>query len=356
MSMEKDKIAYEQLLQGIQSYVNKCLAESNRDITTTGKIVGIVEDGGYTVEINGVQYSDIDTIGGECTLNEMVKIVIPQSQYNNMFILKGGSGSSSGGTSVSGVSSVNGQTSTVTLKASDVGALPSTTKIPSKTSDLINDNGYVVDDNYVHTDNNYTTADKEKLSDTVNNTDFNALKNQVNTNEDNIVMLDSDIEELNTDVGTLKTDMTTVKGAVTTIQDDYVSKTRTINGKALSEDILLSANDIQDFPTSLPANGGTANYLKTNELISSTNLNNITTSGFYYCPLNATVAGFSNCPTKKAFFMLVGKHTGFYQEITEYMTASPKKYMRNYYAGKWGSWYRIYTTADPPQATMVWNE
>ena len=89
MSMEKDKIAYEQLLQGIQSYVNKCLEESNRDITTTGKIVEVVEDGGYTVEINGVQYSDIDTIGGECALNEMVRVVIPQGQYNNMFILKG---------------------------------------------------------------------------------------------------------------------------------------------------------------------------------------------------------------------------------------------------------------------------
>ena len=89
MSMEKDKIAYEQLLQGIQSYVNKCLGESNRDITTTGKIVEVVEDGGYTVEINGVQYSDIYTIGGKCTLNEMVRVVIPQGQYNNMFILKG---------------------------------------------------------------------------------------------------------------------------------------------------------------------------------------------------------------------------------------------------------------------------
>ena len=92
MSMEKDKIAYEQLLQGIQSYVNKCLGESNRDITTTGKIVEVVEDGGYTVEINGVQYSDIYTIGGKCTLNEMVKVVIPQGQYNNMFILKGDKG------------------------------------------------------------------------------------------------------------------------------------------------------------------------------------------------------------------------------------------------------------------------
>ena len=122
MSMEKDKIAYEQLLQGIQSYVNKCLGESNRDITTTGKIVEVVEDGGYTVEINGVQYSDIDTIGGECALNEMVRVVIPQGQYNNMFILKGGSGGS-GGTIVSGVSSVNGKIGDVILDSDDVGAV-----------------------------------------------------------------------------------------------------------------------------------------------------------------------------------------------------------------------------------------
>ena len=141
MSMEKDKIAYEQLLQGIQSYVNKCLEESNRDITTTGKIVEVVEDGGYTVEINGVQYSDIDTIGGDCTLNEMVRVVIPQGQYNNMFILKGGSGSSSsgGGTtpSVSGVSSVNGKTGEVTLNYNDVGALSNSYKSKLDLWDLI---------------------------------------------------------------------------------------------------------------------------------------------------------------------------------------------------------------------------
>lgn len=41
------------------------------------------------------------------------------------------------------VSSVNGQTGAVQLTASDVGALPSTTVIPSKTSDLTNDSGYL---------------------------------------------------------------------------------------------------------------------------------------------------------------------------------------------------------------------
>lgn len=42
-----------------------------------------------------------------------------------------------------GVTSVNGQTGAVVLGADDVGALPDTTSIPSKTSDLTNDSGFV---------------------------------------------------------------------------------------------------------------------------------------------------------------------------------------------------------------------
>lgn len=41
------------------------------------------------------------------------------------------------------VSSVNGQTGDVVLDAQDVGALPDTTTIPTKTSDLQNDSGFV---------------------------------------------------------------------------------------------------------------------------------------------------------------------------------------------------------------------
>ena len=116
----KDKIAYEQLLRGIQSYVDKCLAK-NKEITTTAKVVEINEDE-YTIELNGVKYNGITTIGGTCSLNEMVRVMIPQGQYNNMFILKGGD-SESGGTTVSGVSSVNGKTGDVILNSDDVGAV-----------------------------------------------------------------------------------------------------------------------------------------------------------------------------------------------------------------------------------------
>ena len=58
----------------------------------------------------------------------MVKVMIPQGQYNNMFILKGGETNSGGGTVVSGVSSVNGYTGDVVLDYNDVGAVSSSSQ------------------------------------------------------------------------------------------------------------------------------------------------------------------------------------------------------------------------------------
>lgn len=61
----------------------------------------------------------------------------------------------------SAVNSVNGKTGNVDLTASDVGALPDNTSIPSKTSDLTNDSDFVADASYVHTDNNYDATAKD---------------------------------------------------------------------------------------------------------------------------------------------------------------------------------------------------
>ena len=74
----------------------------------------------------------------------------------------------------------------------------------------------------------------------------------------------------------------------------------------------------------------------------------MTIPGFYYSPANATVVTFKNCPTTNALFLIVGKHAGIYQEVVEYVTSSPKRYMRNYYNGTWGPWYRVFTTSNPP--------
>lgn len=103
-------------------------------------------------------------------------------------------------------------------------------------------------------------------------------------------------------------------------------------------------SQITDFPASLPANGGTANYanyLNVNNIAANTDLNTITTPGYYYCPMSATVTTFKNSPTSMAFFMEVGKHAGVYQKIVEYTVSNPKTYERNYYSDSWGTWKNI---------------
>ena len=101
---------------------------------------------------------------------------------------------------------------------------------------------------------------------------------------------------------------------------------------------------ITDFPASLPANGGTADYanhLNANSLAANTDLNTVTVPGYYYCPANATAATLKNCPTTDAFFLETGKHAGVYQRLVEYITSSPKTFERNYYSGTWGTWKNI---------------
>ena len=89
-------------------------------------------------------------------------------------------------------------------------------------------------------------------------------------------------------------------------------------------------------------------------IATSTDLNNITTPGFYHCAANATVATLANTPTGNAFYMEVGKHAGVYQRIVEYTTAGTAKiYIRNYYAGTWSAWGREYTTWDKPTTSEI---
>lgn len=77
-------------------------------------------------------------------------------------------------------------------------------------------------------------------------------------------------------------------------------------------------------------------------IASGTDLNNLTGTGTYYCPANATVATLLNCPTGNAFSMIVSKHAGFSQLLIPYPTASHDIYHRNYYNGTWGAWQNIY--------------
>ena len=177
------------------------------------------------------------------------------------------------------VDSVNGKTGVVVLSAADVGALPNTTVIPDKTSQLDNDSGFITNaalTDYAKTtdiptktsqldnDSHYITASEAPVQ-SVNaktgavvltqddvgdgttyvrtHNDFtDVLKAQINTNEDNIAMAESDIDGLQTDVGTLKTNVTSLQTALTSKQDVIVGAASTITEDNLATDRALVSN------------------------------------------------------------------------------------------------------------------
>ncbi len=67
--------------------------------------------------------------------------------------------------------------------------------IPTKLTDLKNDNNFVNDKNYVHTDNNFTHAEKEKLKE-LNNYDDSSLNEKIVENSNSILENKKDIQNL----------------------------------------------------------------------------------------------------------------------------------------------------------------
>ena len=80
----------------------------------------------------------------------------------------------------------------------------------------------------------------------------------------------------------------------------------------------------------------------------SNDLNNYKKPGMYFCDSSSTAGSLTNCPTKNAFSLLVEKHNGYHQVLTEYMTGNHKVFERNFAGNAWGAWYELYTTANEP--------
>lgn len=91
----------------------------------------------------------------------------------------------------------------------------------------------------------------------------------------------------------------------------------------------------------------------TTEIAASTDLNTITTAGWYKCYANDKATGLKNCPTRNAFALEVMSSVGVTQKLYEYMASGQKVYTRNYYGDVWGEWKRVYTTADKPTAGEI---
>lgn len=183
--------AQNELLDAIQVLIDKSLKDKATKVT--GGKVKSASGGRAVITINGYDYP-IPYSGDAPKVGSTVRVFIPNGNMSDAFIGSGGGGGSTGttnynnltnkpsinGTTLSGnktsaelgvygsgneppypVTSVNGQTGAVTintdgkvtsvndqtgdvvLNAESVGALPSTTKIPTATSDLTNDSGYI---------------------------------------------------------------------------------------------------------------------------------------------------------------------------------------------------------------------
>lgn len=86
---DKNKTAYQQLLNGISSFVDNYITKKAKfDVTKTAICLGESDDYGYTILLENKQYRNIGTIGGTCSENETVYVLIPQNNMNNMIILK----------------------------------------------------------------------------------------------------------------------------------------------------------------------------------------------------------------------------------------------------------------------------
>lgn len=86
--MDNNKKAYEALIKGIQNYIKETI-DKYADKTYTVVVTGTNGyDSTYNINLNGVIYTNVPTIGGICNINETVRLLIPQGNYSKMVILK----------------------------------------------------------------------------------------------------------------------------------------------------------------------------------------------------------------------------------------------------------------------------
>ena len=128
------------------------------------------------------------------------------------------------------VTSVNGKTGAVNLSASDVGALPLTTFIPTKTSELTNNSNFVSDANYVHTDNNFTTVEKNKLNGIESGAEVNAV-NSVN----------GEVGDVTIAVPTKTSELQNDSGFLTAIPSEYVTDSELSTALAQKAPVIINS-------------------------------------------------------------------------------------------------------------------
>ena len=156
-----------------------CTIESIEDITGGHRVTFE-----WTLDDGTVQTTTMDVMdGNDGADGKGIASVAVNEESHLIITYTDGTTTDAGAIEVhSAVDSVNGKTGVVTLTASDVGALPDNTTIPSKTSDLTNDSNFIADASYVHTDNNYDNTAKGIVNGVTT-----ALAGKISTTEKGVV-------------------------------------------------------------------------------------------------------------------------------------------------------------------------
>lgn len=258
-----------EILDAIEIMV-KQVVEDNTTKIYTG-VCKAISTSTCSLLINGKE-NTVKYYGGVPIVGTVYQVFIPFGNMSAAFIIVPGAG---GGGVSTGVASVNGKTGNVILNANDVGALPNTTVIPTKTSELDNDSGFITNSalapyaktadvptktSQLNNDSGFVDAAGASAAAPVQSVnaktgavvltqddvgdgqtyvrthnDFtDAAKQQINTNEDNIAMLDSDMEAAQGDITALKGNVTTLTTALQSKQDKIVGGASTITDDNLT--------------------------------------------------------------------------------------------------------------------------
>ena len=126
-----------EILDAIEIMVRQVVEDNTTKIYTG--VCKTVSTSTCSLLINGKE-NTVKYYGGTPIVGTVYQVFIPFGNMSAAFIIVPGAG---GQDPETGVSSVNGKTGAVVLTASDVGALPNTTTIPTKTSQLDNDSGFI---------------------------------------------------------------------------------------------------------------------------------------------------------------------------------------------------------------------
>ena len=200
-----------EILDAIEIMVRQCVEDNTTKIYTG--VCKSITTTTCTLTINGKD-NTVKYYGGTPIVGTIYQVFIPFGNMSAAFIIIPGAG---GETPETGVSSVNGKTGAVVLTASDVGALPSTTTVPTKTSQLDNDSGFI---------------DSSALDGYAKTTDIPTKTTQLTNNSGFITANDVPVKSVDGQIGAVVTNA--VKTTSQSLTDTQKAQARTNIGAGTS--------------------------------------------------------------------------------------------------------------------------